>query len=157
MLLPLIALFTLVPFLELALLFRAAEAFGGAETLLLCLVTGVVGGPLAQRQGAAVVANLRRELGQGRVPGGALLEAFLVFGGGLLLLTPGILTDVVGFAAVLPPSRRWLAGRLAARMQAAVLGGGPGGGGFGVHVVDARFTARDPDPAPPETIRVIDG
>lgn len=117
MLLQIILFFTLVPFLELYLLLAAASTLGVPETLGICLLTGVAGGYLARREGVAVWTQLREQLGQGQAPGVALLEAFLVFAGGLLLLTPGIATDVLGFSMVLPFTRRPFAREVARRVQ----------------------------------------
>lgn len=128
MLLNLILVFALVPFLELSLLLRAADAIGGAETLLLCLVTGAIGGSLARREGLAVWQQLRDQLSSAKAPGRAVVEAFLVFAGGLLLLTPGILTDFVGFSMVLPWTRRAIAGHVIARVTASLQAGVVQGG-----------------------------
>ena len=128
MLLHLILLFALVPFLELMLLLRAAEAIGVVETLMLCLVTGAIGGTLARNEGVAVWNQLREQMTKATAPGRAVVEAFLVFAGGLLLLTPGIMTDVFGFAMVLPWTRRAIAAqvvhRLTESLKAGVIQGG---------------------------------
>jgi UPF0716 protein FxsA len=139
MLLNLILLFTLLPFLELYLLLAVAGTLGVFETLMICLLTGVAGGYLARREGLAVWNQVREQIGQGRPPAGPLLEAFLVFAGGLLLLTPGIATDLLGFSMVFPLTRRALAGEIARRiqhglsngaMQFHVIGGGMPGMGM---------------------------
>lgn len=117
MLLQLILFFTLVPFLELYLLLAMASTVGVPETLGLCLITGVVGGTLARREGVAVWNQLREQLGKGQPPAGPLLEAFLVFAGGLLLLTPGIATDLMGFTMVVPVTRKLLAREISRRVQ----------------------------------------
>lgn len=153
MLLRLILLFTLVPFLELNLLLAVAGTVGVPETLLLCLVTGVAGGALARREGLAVWQELNRQLAAGQMPGGPLLEGVLVFAGGLLLLTPGIATDLCGFLLVLPPTRRLAAGLLARRLaqdvsagsvQMRVMGSAPGAAGPGASGFAPRTPALDP-------------
>lgn len=123
MLLNLILLFAIVPILELSLLFRAAATIGGPETLLVCLVTGAIGGTLARNEGLAVWHQLRQQLTRAEAPGQAVVEAFLVFAGGLLLLTPGILTDLVGFAMVIPFTRRALASHVVKRVTESLKAG----------------------------------
>lgn len=155
MLLRLLLLFTLVPTAELYLLVATATWIGLLETLALCVLTGVVGAHLARREGLAVLGQVQGELGAGRVPGGALLEGALVFGGGLLLLTPGMMTDVLGFSLVVPFTRRRIAASLAARFQGALARGevvhfaiGPGGGRGGVHFGGGFPPGAAPGPSP---------
>ncbi|MBI4827668.1 MAG: FxsA family protein [Nitrospinae bacterium] len=82
-------LLTLTPLLELAILIRAAGAL------------------LARGQGLRVIREFQRSLSQGRLPADPMLDGLLVVAGGALLLTPGLLTDAVGFSLVFPPTRAW--------------------------------------------------
>ena len=70
------------------------------------MITGAAGAALARSQGLLVFQRLRSSIGQGQSPGDALIDGVLILAGGLLLLTPGILTDGLGFSALLPPSRQ---------------------------------------------------
>lgn len=101
----LLLLFTVVPAIEIYLLFSIGGQIGGGNTFLLVLVTGVIGAALARSQGAALLAKIQGELSQGRVPANSFIHGLLVFGGGLLLLTPGFLTDILGLSMVLPLTR----------------------------------------------------
>ncbi len=139
----LILAFTLIPFLELWLLLKAAATFGVGETLLICLVTGIVGGTLARREGAAVLLKLRDEVSRGGLPAQALLETALVFSGGLLLLTPGIATDILGFSMVIPLTRSFLAQAISARVAAALKSPHTT-----VHVVSSQFGHPSAQPGP---------
>ncbi|MDT8341942.1 MAG: FxsA family protein [Longimicrobiales bacterium] len=105
-------LFVAVPLLELALLVQVGRAVGLGPTLLLVLATGIGGAALARREGLRTLAAVQRELAAGRMPAASLLDGAAILFGGALLLTPGILTDLVGFALLLPPTRRWFAARL---------------------------------------------
>lgn len=131
-------LFTLVPLVELMLLVEVGERIGLGPTVLLVVATGVVGASLARREGARTWREVRRELAEGRIPGRELLSALLVLLAGALLVTPGILTDVAGLAALLRPLRRrvveLLRSRLVAKMEAGelhVFAGGPAPDGPG--------------------------
>ena len=106
MLFKLFLLFTLVPIVELALLIELGSHIGSLTTVALVVITGAAGAALARSQGLLVFQRLRSSIGQGQSPGDALIDGVLILAGGLLLLTPGILTDGLGFSALLPPSRR---------------------------------------------------
>lgn len=105
MFLRLLILFTLVPVIELALLIELGESIGVLPTVGLVLTTGALGAMLARSQGSLAWYRLRTSLSQGTFPGEELLNGVLILAGGLLLLTPGMLTDLIGFAALIPGSR----------------------------------------------------
>ena len=105
-------LFVIVPLVELALLIQVGQAVGLAPTILLVLATGVGGAALARREGLRTLAAIQGDLAEGRLPGSALLDGAAILFGGALLLTPGILTDVLGLSLLLPPTRRWFAARM---------------------------------------------
>jgi UPF0716 protein FxsA len=105
-------LFIIVPLLELVILVQLGRAVGLWPTLGLVIVTGVLGAALARAEGLRTLRRFRAELGAGRVPGGALLDGLAVLVGGAFLLTPGLLTDVTGFALLLPPTRRLIQARI---------------------------------------------
>ncbi|MEZ4318995.1 MAG: FxsA family protein [Myxococcota bacterium] len=129
--------FTIIPALELALLLQIGSWIGPWQTFLIVVVTGTVGAWLAKREGLGVLASLSEELRSGLPPGSRIAEGVLVFAGGLLLLTPGVLTDLAGFLFILPPTRRWLAPRVvqavASRLDLVVLGPGRSSSGGGPH------------------------
>ena len=118
MLWKLILLFTVVPALELYVLLQLGSLFGPTPTFLLILVTGIVGASLAKREGLGVLRQLQEELSTGLPGGPRIMEAVLVVVGGLLLVTPGVLTDLTGFALIAPPTRRFLAPRVLKRLMA---------------------------------------
>ncbi len=101
----LILLFTLLPALEFYLLFKIGSQIGAINTLGLIILTGVVGAFLAKREGLSIIYKIQDQLQLGALPGREIIHGFLVFGGGLLLLTPGFITDFLGLAMVFPGSR----------------------------------------------------
>ncbi len=103
---PLLLLFILVPMVDLYVLLLVADWLGGMETVALVIVTGVIGASLARHQGISVLTAVQTDMHEGRLPTDHLLSGLLVLVGAVLLLTPGILTDVVGFLLMVPGNRR---------------------------------------------------
>jgi len=101
----LILLFIFLPWIELLLLFRLADLIGGWETLGVIILTGVIGASLARWQGFQTVMRIRSELDHGSLPADALLDGLFILCAGLLLITPGLLTDATGFTLLAPPAR----------------------------------------------------
>lgn len=100
-----IFLFTVVPILELALLIRIGQVWGLTNTMLLVVLTGILGAILLKIQGISILRRIDRELNQGIIPSDALFDGFFIFCGGLLLITPGIITDILGLTLLFPLSR----------------------------------------------------
>lgn len=108
MFLRIVALFVILPLVELALLIQVGQLIGLGWTLALVIATGFLGATLARRQGLRAWLAIRSELQNGRAPGGALVDGLLILIGGIVLLTPGILTDLAGFALLVPRTRNVL-------------------------------------------------
>jgi len=96
---------TVVPIVELFILVKLAGAINWLPTILLVIVTGVSGAYLAKQQGKEILNKIQIELSSGNMPGDTLLNGLSVLVGGVLLLTPGILTDITGFLLIIPISR----------------------------------------------------
>ena len=113
-------LFVVVPLVEIYVLVQVGQVIGAWWTILLLVVDSLVGAWLVRREGGRAWAALRTALSSGRMPATELADAALVLVGGTLLLTPGFLTDVVGFALVLPftrpVARRLVAAAIARRL-----------------------------------------
>ncbi|QDT58028.1 phage T7 F exclusion suppressor FxsA [Stieleria bergensis] len=105
MLFRLLILFVTVPLVELVLLLQIAEVTGVGATLLLVLLTGIAGWWLAKREGLIAWQKFQQALQQGRVPGKEIQDGLMIVFAAALLLTPGLLTDVVGFTLLLPMGR----------------------------------------------------
>lgn len=116
----LLLLFTAVPLLELSLLLLIGRHLGVAATILLVLGTGVLGAWLARSEGLRALYRVREEMAGGRLPAEALLDGLLILVAGAVLLTPGLLTDLAGFALLLPAGRRVVRRALAERLRRAL-------------------------------------
>lgn len=112
MLLPLLLILTVVPLTELMILLRLAERFSWERTLLLVVVTGVIGAYLARREGVKTMTKIQADLSRGVMPTDAMLEGVLILLAGMVLVTPGVITDALGFALLIGPIRRWVRKRL---------------------------------------------
>ena len=102
-------LFTVVPLVELYLLIRIGSVLGPAATIALVLITGALGAWFARLEGARVVRRWQEALARQELPKDGVIDGVLIFVGGLMLITPGILTDIAGLAMVMPFSRRVIA------------------------------------------------
>lgn len=102
----LILLFVGLPLIELALLIKVGTVVGAAATILLVVLTGVLGATLARRQGLRTYMRIQEELHAGRLPGNEMMDGLLILIGGIVLLTPGLLTDLLGFSLLVPAFRR---------------------------------------------------
>lgn len=101
-------LFVLVPLVELALLIQVGRWLGVVPTVGLVAATGLLGAWLLRAEGLRTLDRIRSELAGGRVPGQALMDGAALLVAGAFLLTPGVLTDVWGFALLFRPTRRML-------------------------------------------------
>ncbi len=117
----LILVFIIVPIIELALLIQLGRWIGLWPTLALIVLTGILGGALASREGLRAWHAFQRDISEGRMPGRAIMDGLSIFAGGALLLTPGLLTDVLGFALLARPTRRWMQDRVVNRLGGTLL------------------------------------
>ncbi len=119
-----VLLFIGVPLAELALLIEVGRRVGIVATIALVIVTGALGAALARHQGLGVLRDVRSQLSAGQVPASALVDGLIILIAAALLITPGILTDTVGFLCLVPAIRRGLKAVLWRRLQRAVREGG---------------------------------
>lgn len=116
MLTKLVFLFVGMPLLELFILVKLGGVIGVWPTIAVVLVTGVLGASAARYEGMRVIKRINDELEQGRMPAEELVDGVLILIGGIVLLTPGLITDLAGLSLLLPASRRlykkWLRRRL---------------------------------------------
>lgn len=120
------ALFVIVPLVEIYLIVQAGQAIGIGWTILVLVVDSLLGAALLRREGTAAWRALREALSSYRMPARELADGVLVLVGGTLLLTPGFVTDAVGFFFILPFTRPLARRALTAVITRKFLGGPPG-------------------------------
>jgi UPF0716 protein FxsA len=158
----LLLLFTVIPVVELYLLIAIGQRVGAGPTIALVLVTGFIGAGLAKREGARVLRTWQESMARGEIPKEGVISGVLVLLGGVLLVTPGVLSDVAGLGLLLPWTRRLVANVVRKRLEqrfsvqgliadpsvlmgAGFMGGGTGMGGPGGTVIDVDVV--EPPPA----------
>ncbi len=108
----LILLFTVVPLIELALLIKLGQYMGLGNTIGIVILTGITGAYLAKMQGLYTLRRIQEDVNQGMMPADKLFDGLLILCSGILLLTPGLITDIIGFMGLIPLTRnlfkRWL-------------------------------------------------
>ncbi|HBO88071.1 MAG TPA: membrane protein FxsA [Verrucomicrobia bacterium] len=103
---PLLLIFIGLPILELVLLFEVHGIVGFLPTVLLVFTTGIVGATLVRQQGVQTVVNIRQELALGNLPAPQMIDGIMILISGAFLITPGLLTDTLGFALLILPVRK---------------------------------------------------
>jgi UPF0716 protein FxsA len=148
----LILLFIVVPIAELALLIQVGQLIGVWWTIALLLADAVLGSMLLRTQTRAAWRRFNEALAEGRVPHREVVDGVLVIFGGVLLLTPGFITDVFGVLFLFPPTRillrRLLVRRGALRLVGAMPGTSSPPNGRFRYPDDVEGTAVDVDPHP---------
>ena len=105
-------LFTVVPLVELYLLVRVGSVLGAGPTIALVLLTGALGAWFARLEGLRVLRRWQESLARQELPKDGVFDGLLIFVGGLMLITPGILTDIAGLCMVMPLTRRGIVAML---------------------------------------------
>lgn len=109
---PLLLLFIILPILEMWVLISVGEEIGALPTIGLVFFTAVVGLALLKRQGISTVMRAQQKMQMGELPAKEMAEGIFLAVGGVLLLTPGFITDVFGFICLIPGIRQLVLGRL---------------------------------------------
>jgi UPF0716 protein FxsA len=142
-LLALIALFLVVPFVELYVILEVVgPALGAPLTIALLAADSVIGALLFKSQGRSVWRRFNRTMSEGRVPHREVVDGVLVIFGGAFLITPGFVTDIAGILLLLPPTRAVIRRLLIRRLGRRVVVAAPQRG------YDVEGSARDYDDAP---------
>ena len=131
----LLLLFIAVPLVEIYLLLEVGGIIGAVPTIGLVVLTAVAGAALVRAQGFSTIRQVRRNMDAGEIPAVAIIEGIFLLVAGALLLTPGFLTDAIGFCCLVPPLRR------------AVI----------VRFLESRMVRMHHPPAPPRQGHVIEG
>ncbi len=143
---PWLLIFFLTPIVEMYLLIEVGGYIGTLATIGLVMLTAVVGVTLLRRQGLPTLTRGLGRLQRGEVPAEEMAEGILLAIAGALLLTPGFITDAVGFALLLPVSRVLIARKLLAKITII----GPQGAGAGPTIIEGEFDQRPDSTDGPE-------
>lgn len=137
--LQLLILFIVAPLAELYVLIRVGGLIGALPTILLAVLTAIIGTVLVRQQGFAVLRRIQEQMHREEVPALEMLDGALLLMAGLLLLVPGFLTDAIGFALLVPALRHRLIGRYVKVFPAQRPPHAGGTGGDGPRVIDADY------------------
>ena len=117
----LLALFIGIPLMEILILIKLGEVMGFWNTIFLVIGTGIVGAYLAKLHGLTIWYQIQQDLQMGHMPTDKLMDGLLVLVGGIVLLTPGLLTDILGLTLLFPLTRtiykQWLKERFTTMAQ----------------------------------------
>ena len=116
----LLILFVIVPVTELYILIEVGKKIGSLTTIGIIILTGIIGAYLVKSQGFMILRKIQNDLNEGIMPGDSLIQGAIILAGGILLLTPGFVTDILGFIFLIPVSRnivkkyllKWLKGKI---------------------------------------------
>ncbi len=116
----LLILFVIVPVTELYILIEVGKKIGSLTTIGIIILTGIIGAYLVKSQGFMILRKIQNDLNEEIMPGDSLIQGAIILAGGILLLTPGFVTDILGFIFLIPVSRnivkkyllKWLKGKV---------------------------------------------
>jgi len=138
-------LFLLVPLVEIYFLIQVGSAIGAIPTVALVVFTALLGAMLLRFQGLTTLQRTRSVLAQGQIPAMEMFEGVLLVFSGALLLTPGFVTDAIGFLFLLPPFRRvvihWFLSR--STISTRQFGDSPRASGSGPHTIEGEYRRED--------------
>jgi UPF0716 protein FxsA len=144
----LIALLVIMPIAEIAVLIAVGREIGPGWTILLVLATSALGGWLLRREGGRAWRAFQADLNERRPPGRTATDGLLVLIGGIFMLVPGFVSDIIGLFLILPPTRA-VASRLVQAYAARRLTAQASTSLFGPRRVRVRYGTRPTDPTPP--------
>ncbi|WP_298443771.1 FxsA family protein [uncultured Ferrimonas sp.] len=137
---PLFVLFALMPIIEIYVLMEVGSALGAGVTIGIVLLTAALGASLVRSQGLSTLMSVQSRLNQGELPGLQIMEGVLLAVAGVLLVTPGFVTDFLGLLILTPFTRKIIAAALLKRVKV----GGVGGQGFGAQFGQGPFGGQSP-------------
>lgn len=101
-------IFTIVPITELTILIKVGSYIGAVNTILIVILTAVIGAYMVKMEGIGVMSRIQKNMQEGIFPADELINGMMILVAGALLLTPGFFTDIIGFIMVFPASRNYL-------------------------------------------------
>lgn len=145
-------IFIVVPVIEITVLIEVGEQLGAFTTVALVILTAAVGASLVRSQGLQTLMNAQKKMQQGEQPGQEVIEGVMLAIAGVMLVTPGFVTDFLGLILLLPFSRQFFANKLLARIIIKNMASQqPFNQGFSSHqsqsddVIDGEFVNKDHD------------
>jgi UPF0716 protein FxsA len=114
-------LFAILPILEITILLNVGEQIGGWNTVAIVMATAFIGAYLVRQQGLSTLLSAQQKMQTGTIPGQEMAEGLLLVISGVLLVTPGFITDIFGFLLCLPYTRPIIAKSLLKRMAVKVV------------------------------------
>ena len=117
-------LFAILPIVEIALLVNVGEQIGGWNTVAIVIITAFVGAYLVRQQGLTTLMQAQQKMQSGAMPGQEMAEGLLLVIAGVLLVTPGFVTDAIGFLFCLPISRPFIAKNLLKQLAVRIVSHG---------------------------------
>ncbi|WP_110205531.1 FxsA family protein [Nocardioides daejeonensis] len=124
-------LFLVIPLVELYVLIQVGKVIGVGWTILLLIADSVLGGWLIKREGGRAFRNLAAALSEGRMPSREIADGILILAGGILMLSPGFVLDILGLVLVLPVTRPLARGLMTRFVEARMMPSAFGAGAFG--------------------------
>lgn len=154
MVLALFLIFIVVPVIEISILIEVGDQLGVLTTVALVILTAAIGASLVRSQGLQTLMSAQQKLQQGQEPGQEVIEGIMLAIAGVLLVTPGFATDILGLLVLTPMTRKPIANYFLSKMivksaQGSPFGGQPFSGGFGANqekdgdVIDGEFSRKD--------------
>lgn len=145
-------IFIVVPVIEITVLIEVGEQLGAFTTVALVILTAAIGASLVRSQGLQTLMNAQKKMQQGEQPGQEVIEGVMLAIAGVMLVTPGFVTDFLGLILLLPFSRQFFANKLLARIIIKNMASQqPFNQGFSSHqsqpedIIDGEFVNKDHD------------
>ncbi|WP_018982359.1 FxsA family protein [Salinimonas chungwhensis] len=114
-------LFAIMPIIEIALLVQVGGMIGGWNTIALVILSALIGSYLVRREGLATLQTAQSKMQRNEIPGDELVQGLMLVVAGVLLVTPGFVTDILGLLFVIPGSRQYLARNISKHLKARVV------------------------------------
>ncbi len=145
-----------IPIVEIGVFIAVGDQIGIFYTLLMIFVTAILGSILLRIEGFRVLGKIREEMAAGRMPAAELISGVMILIAGVLLLTPGFVTDAIGFLLFLPPVRVAIRAFLASRIKIQAMGGQFGEGAAGFRGFDRDRSNAAPPNSPDGNGPIVD-
>jgi len=141
---PFLIIFIIIPFAEIMVFFAVGEHIGFFTALMLAFLTAILGGIIVKYQGLKTILSVRGSLGKGKLPAGALFDGLCLVAAAAMLITPGFITDILGFSLLIPPVRAVLRALIAKRTTLFT----PAKGESDAYILEGDYETIDPNDPP---------